>query len=60
MTDFAAYARISTRDKQDPSLSFPSQFEAGRKRIAELGGSVVASSPTNRRAPMTTGPAGRS
>jgi site-specific DNA recombinase len=41
MTHFAAYARISTRDKQDPSLSFPSQFEAGRKRVAELGGSVV-------------------
>jgi site-specific DNA recombinase len=41
MTHFAAYARISTQDKQDPSLSFPSQFEAGRKRVAELGGSVV-------------------
>jgi site-specific DNA recombinase len=41
MTHFAAYARISTRDKQDPSLSFPSQFEAGRKRVSELGGSVV-------------------
>jgi DNA invertase Pin-like site-specific DNA recombinase len=41
MTDFAAYARISTRDKQDLSLSFPSQFEAGHKRVAEMGGSVV-------------------
>jgi site-specific DNA recombinase len=41
MTDFAAYARISTRDKQDPSLSFPSQFEEGRRRAAELGGAVV-------------------
>jgi hypothetical protein len=41
MTRFAAYARISTRDKQDPSLSFPSQFEAGRKRVAELSGSVI-------------------
>lgn len=41
MTHFAAYARISTRDKQDPSLSFPSQFEEVRRRIAELGGSVV-------------------
>ncbi len=41
MTRFAAYARISTRDKQDPSLSFPSQFEAGRKRVVEMGGSVV-------------------
>jgi hypothetical protein len=27
--------------KQDPSLSFPSQFEAGRKRVAEMGGSVI-------------------
>lgn len=41
MTHFAAYARISTRDKQDPSLSFPSQFEEGRKRVAEMGGSVI-------------------
>ena len=40
-TRFAAYARVSTRDKQDPSLSFPSQFEAARKRVTELGGSVV-------------------
>jgi hypothetical protein len=36
MTHSAAYARISTRDKQDPSLSFPSQFEAGRKRPMRL------------------------
>jgi site-specific DNA recombinase len=41
MTRFAAYARIGTRDKQDPSLSFPSQFEEGRRRVAGLGGSVV-------------------
>jgi site-specific DNA recombinase len=38
---FAAYLRISTVDKQDPALSFPSQRAACERKAAELGGSVV-------------------
>lgn len=39
---FAVYLRLSTKDKQDPSLSFPSQQQASERKAIELGGSVVA------------------
>src|SRR4051812_42588164 len=38
---FAAYGRLSTTDKQDPSLSFPSQFKACEGKATELKGEVV-------------------
>ncbi len=41
MTRFAAYLRVSTTDKQDPSLSFPSQLKACKAKAAESEGSVV-------------------
>ena len=37
---FAAYLRLSTTDKQDPALSFPSQRKACERKVAELGGEV--------------------
>ena len=41
MSRFAAYLRVSTTDKQDPALSFPSQLKACKAKAAESGGSVV-------------------
>ena len=38
---FAFYGRLSTTDKQDPALSFPSQLKACQRKAAELGGEVV-------------------
>ncbi|HEY2335479.1 MAG TPA: recombinase family protein [Solirubrobacterales bacterium] len=38
---FAWYGRLSTKDKQDPTLSFPSQREACAEKAAELGGEIV-------------------
>ncbi|HEX7245089.1 MAG TPA: recombinase family protein [Solirubrobacterales bacterium] len=38
---FAWYGRLSTKDKQDPTLSFPSQREACAKKAAELEGEIV-------------------
>ena len=38
---FAWYGRLSTKDKQDPTLSFPSQREACERKVAELGGRIV-------------------
>jgi len=40
---FAAYLRVSTTDKQDPALSFPSQLKACDRKAAELGGEITAS-----------------
>lgn len=37
---FAFYGRLSTTDKQDPALSFPSQRKACERKVAELGGEV--------------------
>ncbi len=37
---FAFYGRLSTTDKQDPALSFPSQRKACEKTVAELGGEI--------------------
>jgi DNA invertase Pin-like site-specific DNA recombinase len=39
---FAFYGRLSTTDKQDPALSFPSQLKACERKVAELGGEVTA------------------
>jgi site-specific DNA recombinase len=39
---FAAYLRVSTTDKQDPALSFPSQLKACQRKAAELSGEVVS------------------
>ncbi len=41
MRKFAWYGRLSTKDKQDPTLSFPSQREACAAKAAELGGRIV-------------------
>ncbi len=38
---FAWYGRLSTKDKQDPTISFPSQREACERKAAELGGRIV-------------------
>ena len=38
---FAWYGRLSTKDKQDPTISFPSQREACERKAAELGGQIV-------------------
>ena len=37
---YAFYGRLSTTDKQDPALSFPSQRKACEKQVAELGGKI--------------------
>jgi hypothetical protein len=60
MRRFAWYGRLSTKDKQDPTLSFPSQREACATEAAELGGESSASSPTRRRDGETTERAGQS
>jgi len=41
MRNFAWYGRLSTKDKQDPTISFPSQREACEKKAAELDGQIV-------------------
>jgi hypothetical protein len=33
---FVFYGRLSTTDKQDPALSFPSQLKACERKVAEL------------------------
>jgi site-specific DNA recombinase len=38
---FAWYGRLSTKDKQDPTLSFPSQRAACEQKVAELGGRIA-------------------
>ena len=42
MGNFAWYGRLSTMDKQDPTLSFPSQRDACSAKASELGGRIVA------------------
>ena len=39
---FAFYARVSTEDAQDPSLSIPRQLSACKRYIEGMGGTVVA------------------
>src|ERR1700749_1349679 len=41
MRRFAWSGRLSSKDKQDPTLSFPSQREACATKAAELGGEIV-------------------
>jgi hypothetical protein len=41
MRRFAWYGRLSSKDKQDPTLSFPSQREACATKVAELGGEII-------------------
>lgn len=38
---FAWYGRLSTKDKQDSTLSFPSQKKECAKKVAELDGRIV-------------------
>jgi site-specific DNA recombinase len=38
---FAWYGRLSTKDKQDPTISFPSQREACERKATELAGRIV-------------------
>jgi DNA invertase Pin-like site-specific DNA recombinase len=38
---FAFYGRLSTTDKQDPALSFPSQLKACQRKAEELGGAIA-------------------
>ncbi len=40
-TRFAFYGRVSTVEKQDPTLSFPSQERACQAKARELGGEIV-------------------
>lgn len=42
MRRFAWYGRLSTKDKQDPTLSFPSQRETCERKVEELGGRIIA------------------
>jgi site-specific DNA recombinase len=37
----AWYGRLSTKDRQDPTLSFPSQRDASEVKAAEIGGRLV-------------------
>jgi hypothetical protein len=39
---FAWYGRLSTKDKQDPTISFPSQREACERKTSELAGGSCA------------------
>jgi site-specific DNA recombinase len=41
MTRFAWYGRLSTKDKQDPTISFPSQRNECERKAVELGGRIV-------------------
>jgi site-specific DNA recombinase len=41
MMRFAWYGRLSTKDKQDPTLSFPSQRAECERKISELTGRIV-------------------
>lgn len=41
MRKIAWYGRLSTKDKQDPTLSFPSQRRECEAKVAELGGRIV-------------------
>ncbi len=41
MRNFAWYGRLSTKDKQDPTISFPSQRKACETKVAELGGRIA-------------------
>ncbi len=41
MRNFAWYGRLSTKDKQDPTISFPSQRDACEAKVAELSGRIV-------------------
>jgi site-specific DNA recombinase len=38
---FAWYGRLSTKDKQDPTISFPSQRKECERKTSELGGRIV-------------------
>ncbi len=38
---FAWYGRLSTKDKQDPTLSFPSQRRECEHKLSELAGQIV-------------------
>jgi DNA invertase Pin-like site-specific DNA recombinase len=42
-TRFVDYLRLSTTDRQDPALSFPSQHKANERKAVELGGEIVCS-----------------
>ena len=41
MRRFAWYGRLSTKDKQDPTISFPSQRNECAEKAEELGGRIV-------------------
>lgn len=41
MRRFAWYGRLSTKDKQDPTISFPSQRSECAEKVEELGGRIV-------------------
>ena len=41
MRKFAWYGRLSTKDKQDPTISFPSQRNECAEKAEELGGRIV-------------------
>lgn len=55
---FAWYGRLSTKDKQDPTLSFPSQRRECETKVAELGGRIVSTSPIRSGDDATIGLAG--
>jgi len=41
MRKFAWYGRLSTKDKQDPTISFPSQRSECAEKAEELDGRIV-------------------
>ena len=41
MRKFAWYGRLSTKGKQDPTISFPSQRSECAEKAEELGGRIV-------------------
>jgi hypothetical protein len=58
MRRFAWYGRLSTKDKQDPTLSFPSQREICATKAAELDGEIVCDFTDQEAGRQTTGQAG--
>ena len=37
---YAWYGRVSTEDEQDPTVSFPRQFDNAKRRVADAGGGI--------------------
>lgn len=60
MRRFAWYGRLSTKDKQDPTLSFPPSATSAPRRQGSWAAGSSATSPTRRLAGATIESAGAS